>query len=295
MDKTLYDYLESVVSMEKALYTQNKAITQTEETMESLAIPIIYEKPRRPHEVSSFSFEGFKGFSAAGLFFGGIVGLFAGNFFLCVFAGFVIGLLIMTLIVAISDNSENKSLDEQYEAEMREYNCSVEEDAKRVERERIEKARLNQILSMMEDKRDDTEALLKQYYSTGIIFPKYRNLVAVCSLLEYFMSGSCDTLKEAYNKYDNEVLFKQVITKLDDILHSLDSIKENQYMLYDAIKEGNRISQQLVNESVRQSGLIEKSIDYQALQVSYSAQIESEERFRNNFMIYEAWRRNRLN
>ncbi len=295
MDKTLYDYLKNVVSLEKSLYTQNKAINQMEEEIEVLGIPNSYTKPQRPQQSSNFSVDGLKTFTMLGGFVGGIVGLFCGGFLAGIAIGVLVGIVLMIIIDSVCDNSEDKKRDEQYEMELLVYNLEVDEDEKRVERELTEKARLEEIMSMMDEKRNNTEALLKEYYETGIVFPKYRNLIAMCSILEYFMSGACDTMKEAYNKYDNEVLFKQVMTKLDEVIQALDSIRENQFMLYDAIQEGNRISQQLVDESVRQAELIEQSIDYQVLEANYTRQIANEMKFQNQLLIYDSWQRNRLN
>lgn len=293
MDRNLYDYLKSIVSLEKSMYTQTETINQMKNEIDDLGIIYEIEKPQEPIAHSSDVLGSLGGSAQFGAIVGGIVGLFNGNFLISIIFGALIGVIISFLLAAVSDNAENSRREKQYDAEIAAYNLAVDEDDRRVKRELVEKARLCEILDMMEEKRDETENLLNQYYATDIIFPKYRNLIAMCSIYEYFVSGSCDTLKEAYNKYDTEVLFKQIMTKLDEVVQQLDSIKGNQYMLYDAIQEGNRISQRLVSESVRQAQLIEKSIDYQALQANYSAQIANEVQLQNQLTIYEAIQRDR--
>ena len=45
-----------------------------------------------------------------------------------------------------------------------------------------------------ENEKAQTEAYLKRLYSMDILFPKYRNMVAVITIYEYLVSGRCDTL-----------------------------------------------------------------------------------------------------
>lgn len=95
---------------------------------------------------------------------------------------------------------------------------------------------------------ENTERILKQYYDRNILFPKYRNLIAVSSIYEYLQSGRCSTLEGyegAYNIFENELRLNLIVTKLDDIIYRLDSIRDNQYMLYDAINRGNHTSEKL--------------------------------------------------
>lgn len=98
----------------------------------------------------------------------------------------------------------------------------------------------NSILSESEEKlkiiQQDTELALKKVYSIDIIYPKYRNFVAMSSIYEYFDSGRCTTLAEAYNLYETEVRMNRIIEKLDIIISKLDEIKQNQYYMYNAIK-----------------------------------------------------------
>lgn len=81
-----------------------------------------------------------------------------------------------------------------------------------------------------------------QMYSYGILFEKYRNFVAVSSFFEYISSGRCETLEGAdgaYNLYENEIRMNMVIGQLNQVIESLEEIKQNQYMIYSAIQETN--------------------------------------------------------
>ena len=108
---------------------------------------------------------------------------------------------------------------------------------------------------------ENTERTLKQYYDRNILFAKYRNLIAVSSIYEYLQSGRCSTLEGyegAYNIFENELRLNLIVTKLDDIIYRLDSIRDNQYMLYDAINRGNHTSEYLLQslEKIGDNGAV---------------------------------------
>ena len=96
----------------------------------------------------------------------------------------------------------------------------------------------NRLLSTIRE----TESLLKKYYAIGVIYPKYRSLVYICSIHEYLDSGRCDALEGphgAYNLLEEDIKFARVLDKLDVIAQNLEEIKENQRELYYAICETN--------------------------------------------------------
>ncbi|MBQ7265706.1 MAG: hypothetical protein IJS61_06365 [Firmicutes bacterium] len=89
-----------------------------------------------------------------------------------------------------------------------------------------------------------TEEILKKFYNVNIIFPKYRNIVAIASFNEYWKTGRVNELSGpngAYNLYESETRMNQVINRLDVIIRDLEQIKQNQYTLYNAIKDANRL------------------------------------------------------
>ena len=80
----------------------------------------------------------------------------------------------------------------------------------------------------------------EELYSFNIIYGKYRNIVAVSSFLDYFMSGRCETLDGstgAYNLYEQESRTDIIINKMDIIIDKLDQIAENQFYIYNKICE----------------------------------------------------------
>lgn len=115
-----------------------------------------------------------------------------------------------------------------------------------------------------------TRDTLMQLYSADIIFPKYRNLVAISSFYEYLESGRCSTLtghEGAYNIFENEIRLNHIIQQLDIVIKKLDEIKNNQYMLYDAIKESQKQNDKIVREI--------KSIKNQNIDIMHNTSISA--------------------
>ncbi|MBR3298725.1 MAG: hypothetical protein IKI64_05905 [Clostridia bacterium] len=189
--------------------------------------------------------------------------------------------------VAENKADYNRRLAEQnadYDRRMAEYRRNVSEDAQRVNRELAEKRILEQERSALYQKHLQTKQVLQSYYDLDIIYGKYRNFVAVSSFVDYFKSGSCSTLSEntggdgAYNKFDIEVRLDRIIDRLDDIIRNLDQIKSNQWCIYNAIQEGNRIARRLVSatESLAESNAqialsSAQTAQYSAQTAQYSA------------------------
>ena len=95
----------------------------------------------------------------------------------------------------------------------------------------------------------ETENLLKQcvdarvqYQNTGIIYPKYQDLVAYSTFYEYLETGRCTVLTGpdgAYNLYETEIRQNMIISQLSTVIDSLEEIKKNQYMVYSQLKKMN--------------------------------------------------------
>lgn len=97
-----------------------------------------------------------------------------------------------------------------------------------------------QAIKKINDEYWSLKVTLRKLYDMNIIFPKYRNIFAVCSLYEYLASGRCSTLEGhegAYNIYESELRQELILIKLDVVISQLEDIKQNQYMLYKEMKE----------------------------------------------------------
>ena len=104
-----------------------------------------------------------------------------------------------------------------------------------------------------------------QLYSCGVVYGKYRHYVAVASFCDYLLSGRCSSLDGehgAYNIYEQESRADEILVKLDDIIDSLDRIKQNQYYIYNEINEANKalsvIGGMLLVSNIQQAVQIEK-------------------------------------
>lgn len=96
-------------------------------------------------------------------------------------------------------------------------------------------------------------------YSYNIIYGKYRNYVAIASFVDYFSSGRISSLEGtdgAYNLYEQESRADIVISKLDDIINSLEKIKENQYYIYNELNNINN-SLALINSQLLVNNILQ--------------------------------------
>lgn len=110
-----------------------------------------------------------------------------------------------------------------------------------------------QARSTMDVALEKSQRILSQFYDEDLIYPKYRNLPALTSIYEYLVTGRCDELAGphgAYNMYEDEVRKDMVISQLNTVIENLESIKQNQYMLY---KQVNEITTQayMINREIR--------------------------------------------
>lgn len=151
--------------------------------------------------------------------------------------GFCIPFLICT-IQCVSDsiktNENNKNITKQ--------NTIIEEKSRRKIAE-CEKhsAIIGEQMDKIADIYNRTTELLDKYYAMDVIYPKYRNFVAISSFYEYLLTGRCNTLEGhggIYDTFEYESRLDRIVTKLDDILESLEDIKSNQFQLYTAINSG---------------------------------------------------------
>ena len=96
------------------------------------------------------------------------------------------------------------------------------------------------------------EEALQAVYDENVIFPKYRNFVAITTINEYLMSGRCSELEGpngAYNLYEMELRQNIVIAQLSSIVDNLEQIRNNQFSLYEELRESNRTINALLDEA----------------------------------------------
>ena len=95
------------------------------------------------------------------------------------------------------------------------------------------------------------ENSLANHYAQNILFPKYRNWIAVSTIDEYLQSGRCEQLEGstgAYNLYESELRQNRIIDKLTTIVDNLEQIRTNQYTLYQEVHKANSTVNEIMNE-----------------------------------------------
>lgn len=144
----------------------------------------------------------------------------------------IFGLLIGLIPFAVSRSLYSKA--------MSEYNATVNNDNQRVIKENEQKLQLENQLTFTKRNIDELTNSLNKLYSLDIIHPKYRNMITVIRLLEYFDSGRCTALTGtggAYNKYEKEIRQDAIISNLDTAINCLYQIRDTQYMLYESLED----------------------------------------------------------
>lgn len=177
--------------------------------------------------------------------------------------------------------NDKKVARETYQAAIEKYQIQLEKAELKYEFE-YKKAFLNYLkaqadIKLLSSSLLESKKLLMRLYSSDIIFPKYQNLVATTTMYEYFASGRVSELTGpdgAYNLYEQELRSNIIINKLDTISSQLEKIKNNQYVLYEAIKDTNKYLSEITGElkSINEGIL---SIDSGINDIAHSSKITS--------------------
>lgn len=128
-----------------------------------------------------------------------------------------------------------------------------------------------------------TEQILNQYYSLDIIYKKYRGLVPVATMYEYFDAGLCTELtghEGAYLIYERQLQANIIIGKLDQIIDRLDEIIANQRILAEGIQTSNRMIDGM-------SRSVKSMIQNQAVNNYYSQISASNSQFLAEYTVYK--------
>lgn len=92
---------------------------------------------------------------------------------------------------------------------------------------------------------------LHELYAQNVVYPKYRNIVAITTISEYLMSGRCSALEGsegAYNLFESEIRQNIVINQLSVIIDNLEQIRNNQFMLYQELAKANSTIDSILHE-----------------------------------------------
>jgi len=160
----------------------------------------------------------------------------------------------------IHEKRIHDKINNQYQIELAAREVQVQQDLQRVAEENKRKPIIQSRIDDINRQITDTTNALKKLYAVGVVYQKYRALVPIVMFCEYLESGRCDGLEGhegAYNIYENELRQNIIIAKLDVVINKLDQIRQNQYMLADAIERGNRQVERLCNATVESAAKLE--------------------------------------
>ena len=188
--------------------------------------------------------------------------------------------LFFTLCMQVFDSRNQKILYREYE----------QKEAERQRMLAVQKKNLSgayPILQRCGDAIEQTEETLDQYYSLDIIHEKYRGLIPVATIYEYFDTGLCTKLtghKGAYLIYEQQLRANIIIGKLDRIIDRLDDIAENQMVLAQSIETSNRMIDGLSN-SLSQS--MQKMVENQEINNYYNSINAKNTQFLAEYTLYK--------
>lgn len=272
--RDLPEYVRKVTMLEQSVYKQTKAMEELSDHIDDLGTPAGYSPPREPNTYSENIFSGTWTAVCSGFTCGLLGWIFRGwRFISSSITCAIIFACIVIFYHIIHAYSVNNGWWNDYRSNYAAYEAAMAEDKMRIQAELQQKQKLIPVLESMEREKEKTASILSYYYSKGIIYPKYQNLVAMCSIYEYFASGRCRELtgyEGAYSIYENEARLERICTKLDEVIERLDEIRQNQYMLYEVIQKTNQLTERLISETVNQSQLLEQTVQNTALTAYYS-------------------------
>lgn len=254
-------YLKHVYELEKALYEQKRIMDYLENSIRTInhqmqLEPKLYREEKNSivgNIITSVVCTFLAILTVRGYLFLKSPAGGAPNWFLYLMLGgigilicFAIGEIIMAIVNVNRTNSYNKNVRETN-------NNNMEENQRWRQSLQERKEALSNEYSILKEERRKTKAVLEKFYSTNVIFPKYRTLPAISSLFEYMLSGRCYELtghEGAYNLYENELRLGHIISTLDSISSDLNEIKQNQRMLCDAVSESINVTERLLEQQV---------------------------------------------
>lgn len=300
MHREMIPYLQKIISLEQAAYVEESTLRQlqmrrknTDTKKHQVPVPI-KAAPSRTAVFEAPLIVLYLGLPAAGVIF--FIFLFflskdiAESFRAAIIALLIVAICIFLLCVWV-DHSTNVEHEEEYKLQMQQQSSDVQREEQRYQQAVQLVPYLDQLIAESKRKLTDTRQLLQKAYDKGLLYGKYRNFVAVCSICEYLESGRCSELSGpdgAYNLFEMEIRMNLVITQLNSVISKLDQIQANQVMLYDAISAGNQLTSQLIGQTNECIRLGQYNAQQNAITAYYSQQTAQEVSFSNWLQVLQA-------
>lgn len=263
--------LSTAVYLERESFFQQKVMDSLNNESSKLGFKNKFDKPEKnSYDGTAFKMEDIIFPMLSGLILGMIIGLPLGFGFMgALILGFCFGIFFTWKTYSNCSKSYQKKLDEYYD--------KVKKDLDRVELENKKKEYYAIENNIFANTHDETLKNLKNLYSSDWLYPKYQNLVAVTSILEYIESGRCDSLtgpNGAYNIFENELKMNTIINKLDRIIENLSAIKENQFILYQEMNYANQKMDAMFSNIENEFQRIASNIDSHTSALNYNSEAQ---------------------
>lgn len=279
----LIQYFEDAIALETAVITQENFISQFE-AMSKNKKPVLVE---RKVQVAEPDPNGLDSETNVVTFF--IVGMTAMLLYVQSFEfgaaepSFwpLIAMAIIDGIILAIYLPERKKWKQYYSEQRRKYeeDCRtcLEENKNRKEEfdynQKCWKDSCTKMRTTLEKPLKETKENLERVYSKNIIYPKYRNLPALTSIYEYYVTGRCEELSGpygAYNLYEDEVRKDKIISQLNTVIANLEQIKQNQYKLYEQVCQIQSNTNRMVRELNAIKGYVIELTNLTALNTYYN-------------------------
>lgn len=293
----LIQYFEDAIALETAVITQENFISQFE-AMSKNKKPVLVE---RKVQVAEPDPNGLDSETNAVMFF--IVGMAAVLLYVqsIEFGGAepsfwpLIAMAIIDGIILAIYLPERKKWKQYYSEQRRKYeeDCRtcLEENKNRKEEfdynQKCWEDSCTKMRATLEKPLKETKENLERVYSKNSIYPKYRNLPALTSIYEYYVTGRCEELSGpygAYNLYEDEVRKDKVISQLNTIIANLEQIKQNQYKLYEQICQIQSNTNRMVWELNAIKGYVIELTNLTALNTYYNGVTALNTRIMTSYM-----------
>ena len=209
----LIQYFEDAIALETEIVTQENLVSQFE-AMSEKKKPILVErkvqveKPdteRLDDEMNvALIFIAFTTVSALFIQFL-VFGMAADTDFIPLISMVIIDGIILAIYLP-----KKRELEKEYSEQMDKYNedynlCQEENENRREEfayNQKCWKDSCTKMRATLEKPLKETKENLERVYSKNIIYPKYRNLPALTSIYEYYVTGRCEELSGPYGAYN---------------------------------------------------------------------------------------------
>lgn len=188
----------------------------------------------------------------------------------------------------------HKTALKSYDEDLDNYYRAVQADEERVERELAMRQQIQNQIGQVQFQQKKTCTALEALYDLEIIHPKYRhNMVAIASFYDYFDTGICTTLTGphgAYSRYEEDLRFQRIYSRLDVIISKLDELIETQRTIARLLEQANDTLSHIShtnNRMMQKMSRIEENSDLTAYNTQCAARSS---RTLENIAVYQLLR-----